>query len=78
SSSGPANANFANFDNFPKSCSADFTSFSSAQSNSVGERHKGDAVSVPADRYAALADLDNMFSTKPEQGTSRNETVFEY
>ncbi|XP_050984992.1 LOW QUALITY PROTEIN: arf-GAP domain and FG repeat-containing protein 1a [Labeo rohita] len=70
SSSGPANANFANFDNFPKSCSADFASFSSGQSNSVGERHKADTVSVPADRYAALADLDNMFGTKPEQGTS--------
>ncbi|KAK2880824.1 hypothetical protein Q8A67_018092 [Cirrhinus molitorella] len=70
SSSGPANANFANFDNFPKSCSADFGSFSSTQSNSVGERHKAEGVSVPPDRYAALADLDNMFSTKPEQGTS--------
>ncbi|XP_073673606.1 arf-GAP domain and FG repeat-containing protein 1a isoform X2 [Garra rufa] len=70
SSSGQANANFANFDNFPKSCSADFASFSSTQSNSVGERQKADGVSVGADRYAALADLDNMFSTKPEQGTS--------
>ncbi|KAK7156715.1 hypothetical protein R3I94_006680 [Phoxinus phoxinus] len=64
SSSGLANPNFANFDNFPKSCSADFASFSSTQSNSV------EAVSVPADRYAALANLDNVFGTKPEQGTS--------
>ncbi|CAM4555128.1 unnamed protein product [Leuciscus chuanchicus] len=64
SSSGLANPNFANFDNFPKSCSADFPSFSSTQSNSV------EAVSVPADRYAALANLDNVFGTKPEQGTS--------
>ncbi|XP_051719572.1 arf-GAP domain and FG repeat-containing protein 1a isoform X10 [Ctenopharyngodon idella] len=70
SSSGLANPNFANFDNFPKSCSADFASFSSTQSNSVGEGHKAEAASVPADRYAALADLDNIFSTKPEQGTS--------
>ncbi|XP_051963328.1 arf-GAP domain and FG repeat-containing protein 1-like isoform X1 [Xyrauchen texanus] len=67
SSSGLANANFANFDNFPKSCSAEFASFSSNQSNSVGEGHKAEAASVPADRYSALADLDNMFSsTKSE------------
>ncbi|XP_056099285.1 arf-GAP domain and FG repeat-containing protein 1a isoform X4 [Rhinichthys klamathensis goyatoka] len=64
SSSGLANPNFANFDNFPKSCSADFASFSSTQSNSV------EAVSVSADRYAALANLGNVFGTKPEQGTS--------
>uniref|UniRef100_A0A673KKJ9 Arf-GAP domain and FG repeat-containing protein 1-like n=1 Tax=Sinocyclocheilus rhinocerous TaxID=307959 RepID=A0A673KKJ9_9TELE len=70
SSSGLANANFANFDNFPKSCSADFASFSSTQSNSVGEGHKVEAFSVPADRYAALATLDNVFGSKPEQGTS--------
>ncbi|XP_051535697.1 arf-GAP domain and FG repeat-containing protein 1-like isoform X4 [Myxocyprinus asiaticus] len=71
SSSGLANANFANFDNFPKSCSADFASFSSNQSNSVGEGHKAEAASVPADRYAALADLDNIFSsTKSEPGAN--------
>ncbi|XP_016123469.1 arf-GAP domain and FG repeat-containing protein 1-like isoform X2 [Sinocyclocheilus grahami] len=70
SSSGLANANFANFDNFPKSCSADFASFSSTQSNSVGEGHKVEAFSVPADRYAALANLANVFGSKPEQGTS--------
>uniref|UniRef100_A0A8C1WZ11 ArfGAP with FG repeats 1a n=1 Tax=Cyprinus carpio TaxID=7962 RepID=A0A8C1WZ11_CYPCA len=67
SSSGLANANFANFDNFPKSSSADFASFSSTQSNSAGEGHKVEAVSVSADRYAALA---NVFGSKPEQGTS--------
>ncbi|TRY96742.1 hypothetical protein DNTS_009607 [Danionella cerebrum] len=67
SSSGTANANFANFENFPKSCSADFASFSSTQSNAVGDVQKADTASVSADRYAALADLDNMFSTKSEQ-----------
>uniref|UniRef100_A0A8C2H299 ArfGAP with FG repeats 1a n=1 Tax=Cyprinus carpio TaxID=7962 RepID=A0A8C2H299_CYPCA len=67
SSSGLANANFANFDNFPKSSSADFASFSSTQNNSAGEGHKVEAVSVSADRYAALA---NVFGSKPEQGTS--------
>ncbi|KAG7226074.1 hypothetical protein INR49_018684 [Caranx melampygus] len=70
-SGGLANANFANFDNFPKSCSADFGSFSSSsQSNSTGAgRDAVQSTSVPADRYAALADLDNMFSSaKTEQG----------
>ncbi|XP_048838348.1 arf-GAP domain and FG repeat-containing protein 1a isoform X11 [Brienomyrus brachyistius] len=72
SSSGLANASFANFDNFPKSCSADFGSFSSSQSNSAGgPKAAVDSTSVPADRYAALADLDNIFSSaKPEQGGS--------
>ncbi|XP_071386201.1 arf-GAP domain and FG repeat-containing protein 1a isoform X1 [Centroberyx affinis] len=70
-SGGLANANFANFDNFPKSCSADFGSFSSSsQSNSTGAaRDAVESTSVPADRYAALADLDNMFSSaETEQG----------
>ncbi|XP_067364829.1 arf-GAP domain and FG repeat-containing protein 1a isoform X2 [Channa argus] len=70
-SGGLANPNFANFDNFPKSCSADFGSFSSSSQNNPTRAGK-DAVqstSVPADRYAALADLDNMFSSaKTEQG----------
>uniref|UniRef100_A0A7N9AXT4 ArfGAP with FG repeats 1a n=1 Tax=Mastacembelus armatus TaxID=205130 RepID=A0A7N9AXT4_9TELE len=72
-SGGLANANFANFDNFPKSCSADFGSFSSSsQSNPTGAgKDAVQSTSVPADRYAALADLDNMFSsTKTEQGIS--------
>ncbi|KAM6933554.1 arf-GAP domain and FG repeat-containing protein 1a [Xenentodon cancila] len=66
-----ANTNFAKFDNFPKSCSADFGSFSfSSQSNSTGAgKDAVQCTSVPADRYAALADLDNMFSSgKTEQG----------
>ncbi|XP_072248774.1 arf-GAP domain and FG repeat-containing protein 1a isoform X3 [Leuresthes tenuis] len=70
-SGGLSNANFAHFDNFPKSSSADFGSFSSSsQSNSTGAG--SDAVqstSVPVDRYAVLADLDNVFSSaKTEQG----------
>ncbi|XP_035239677.1 arf-GAP domain and FG repeat-containing protein 1a isoform X3 [Anguilla anguilla] len=70
STPGLANANFANFDNFPKSSSADFGSFSSSQSDSAGAPKAGvDGPSVPADRYAALADLDNIFSSaKPEPG----------
>ncbi|XP_047247239.1 arf-GAP domain and FG repeat-containing protein 1a isoform X3 [Girardinichthys multiradiatus] len=70
-SGGLANANFANFDNFPKSCSADFGSFSSSsQSNSTGSgKDVVQSTNVPADRYALLADLDNMFSSaETEQG----------
>ncbi|XP_014850406.1 PREDICTED: arf-GAP domain and FG repeat-containing protein 1 isoform X6 [Poecilia mexicana] len=70
-SGGLANANFANFDNFPKSCSADFGSFSSSsQSNSTrADRDVVQSTNVPVDRYAALADLDNMFSSaKTEEG----------
>ncbi|XP_031717180.1 arf-GAP domain and FG repeat-containing protein 1a isoform X5 [Anarrhichthys ocellatus] len=70
-SGGLANANFANFANCPKSCSADFGSFScSSQSNSTGAgRDAVQSTSLPADRYAALADLDNGFSSaKTEQG----------
>ncbi|CAK6965229.1 arf-GAP domain and FG repeat-containing protein 1a isoform X4 [Scomber scombrus] len=70
-SGGLANASFANFDNFPKSCSADFGSFSSSsQSNSTGAgRDAVQSTSVHADRYAAFADLDNMFSSATtEQG----------
>ncbi|XP_037317405.2 arf-GAP domain and FG repeat-containing protein 1a isoform X4 [Pungitius pungitius] len=66
-SGGLANTNFADFDNFPKSCSADFGSL---QSNSTGGgRDAVQSTSLPADRYAALADLDNGFSSaKTEQG----------
>lgn len=70
-SGGLSNASFANFDNFPKSCSADFGSFSSSsQSNSTGAgRDVVQSTNVSADKYAALADLDNMFSSaKTEQG----------
>lgn len=69
-SAGLASANFANFDNFPKSCSADFATYGSTQANCPGGGAKADRGAVPADRYAALADLDNIFSSaKPEQGT---------
>uniref|UniRef100_A0A3Q3A076 ArfGAP with FG repeats 1a n=1 Tax=Kryptolebias marmoratus TaxID=37003 RepID=A0A3Q3A076_KRYMA len=67
---GLANASFANFDNFPKSCSADFGAFGSpSQSNSTGAGNNAvQSTSVPADRYASLAHLDNMFSSgKTEQ-----------
>uniref|UniRef100_A0A8C2ZLL3 ArfGAP with FG repeats 1a n=1 Tax=Cyclopterus lumpus TaxID=8103 RepID=A0A8C2ZLL3_CYCLU len=70
-SGGLANANFANFDSFPKSCSADFGSFSSSsQSNSTGAgRDAVQSTSLPTDRYASLADLDNVFSSAiTEQG----------
>ncbi|KAM3615555.1 uncharacterized protein V6R79_004117 [Siganus canaliculatus] len=64
-SGGPANANFANFDNFPKSCSADFGSFGATpQSNSTGAgKDAAQSAGISADRYAALADLDNVFGT---------------
>ncbi|XP_033895093.3 arf-GAP domain and FG repeat-containing protein 1 isoform X4 [Acipenser ruthenus] len=73
SSSGLPNANFAHFDNFPKSSSAHFGAFSSTQSNAT-EPPKA-AVDIHSthtgDKYAALADLDNIFSSdKPEQGAS--------
>uniref|UniRef100_A0A3Q3W5R6 Arf-GAP domain-containing protein n=1 Tax=Mola mola TaxID=94237 RepID=A0A3Q3W5R6_MOLML len=73
SNTGLANANFANFDNFPKSCSADFGSLSSSsQSNSTGAgKDAVQSISVPADRYAALADLDSVFSSpKSEQAAT--------
>ncbi|XP_072263809.1 arf-GAP domain and FG repeat-containing protein 1 isoform X2 [Pyxicephalus adspersus] len=64
-----ANANFAQFDNFPKSSSADFGAF-----NSTGAS-KTTAVSKPsqpsADKYAALADLDSIFSNQ-QGGSSQN------
>ncbi|XP_042068931.1 arf-GAP domain and FG repeat-containing protein 1a isoform X2 [Haplochromis burtoni] len=70
-SGGLANASFANFENFPKSCSADFGSFSSSsQSNSTGAgRDVVQSTNISADKYAALADLDNIFSSaKTEPG----------
>lgn len=66
-----ANANFAQFDNFPKSSSADFGAF-----NSTGASQTT-AVSKPsqpsADKYAALADLDNIFSNP--QGKARERIM---
>lgn len=66
-----ANANFAQFDNFPKSSSADFGAF-----NSTGAS-KTTSVSKPsqpsADKYAALADLDNIFGN--QQGKARERIM---
>ncbi|XP_054838432.1 arf-GAP domain and FG repeat-containing protein 1 isoform X3 [Eublepharis macularius] len=64
-SAGSVNANFAHFDNFPKSSSADFGAFSTSQSNTTASSKA--LVNKPnlhsADKYAALANLDNIFST---------------
>lgn len=64
------NANFAHFDNFPKSSSADFGAFNASQSNTTAASKP--AVNKPnqlsADKYAALANLDTIFSTG--QGTN--------
>ncbi|CAL8351485.1 unnamed protein product [Lota lota] len=75
-SGGLASTNFANFDNFPKSCSADFGAFSSSTSSSQGHsttsaREPLEGSSAPADRYAALAHLDSNLcsSTNTEQGS---------
>ncbi|XP_048119878.1 arf-GAP domain and FG repeat-containing protein 1a isoform X4 [Alosa alosa] len=62
-SSGLANASFANFDNFPKSCSADFGALGQRGTSAGADAGRVDgASSVPADRYAALADLDGIFN----------------
>ncbi|XP_026520152.1 arf-GAP domain and FG repeat-containing protein 1 isoform X5 [Notechis scutatus] len=59
------NANFAHFDNFPKSSSADFGAFGGSQSNTTAASKA--VVNKPclqsADKYAALANLNNIFST---------------
>ncbi|KAM6442765.1 arf-GAP domain and FG repeat-containing protein 1 isoform 3-T3 [Liasis olivaceus] len=64
-SAGSVNANFAHFDNFPKSSSADFGAFGGSQSNTTAASKA--VVNKPclqsADKYAALANLDNIFST---------------
>ncbi|CAN0173461.1 unnamed protein product [Lampetra planeri] len=54
---------FADFDNFPKSSSADLGAVSAASAAPKGSV-------PPADKYAALADLDSLFSTvtKPQEG----------
>ncbi|KAK1162597.1 arf-GAP domain and FG repeat-containing protein 1b isoform X2 [Acipenser oxyrinchus oxyrinchus] len=66
--SGLANANF---DNFPKSSSTDFGAFSSTQSNATEPPKAALDNVLTADKYAALADLDNIFSSDtPEQGPS--------
>ncbi|XP_028924793.1 arf-GAP domain and FG repeat-containing protein 1 isoform X11 [Ornithorhynchus anatinus] len=61
------NANFAHFDNFPKSSSADFGAFNASQSHpsatTVNKVVTNKANLPTADKYAALANLDNIFST---------------
>ncbi|XP_042534888.1 arf-GAP domain and FG repeat-containing protein 1 isoform X9 [Dipodomys merriami] len=63
---GSVNANFAHFDNFPKSSSADFGTFSTSQSHqtasAVSKVSTNKAGLQTADKYAALANLDNIFS----------------
>ncbi|XP_053453302.1 arf-GAP domain and FG repeat-containing protein 1 isoform X8 [Nycticebus coucang] len=65
-SAGSVNANFAHFDNFPKSSSADFGSFNTSQSHqtasAVSKVSTNKAGLQTADKYAALANLDNIFS----------------
>ncbi|XP_060689966.1 arf-GAP domain and FG repeat-containing protein 1a isoform X3 [Hemiscyllium ocellatum] len=72
-SSASTNANFANFDNFPKSSSADFGAFcSSGNDTAINKAH-----AVTQDKYAALADLDNVFSNSTStQGGSSQLTSF--
>ena len=75
-SGGLASGNFANFDHFPKSCSADFGAFGSSTSSSsqgntaASAREPLESASAAADRYAAFADLDSNLcsSTNTEQG----------
>ncbi|XP_032887865.1 arf-GAP domain and FG repeat-containing protein 1 isoform X6 [Amblyraja radiata] len=65
-SSASTNAHFANFDNFPKSSSADFGAFCfSGSDTSVIKAH-----AVSEDKYAALADLDNVFSSNTQTQVS--------
>ncbi|XP_077204956.1 arf-GAP domain and FG repeat-containing protein 1 isoform X8 [Paroedura picta] len=75
-SAGSVNANFAHFDNFPKSSSADFGSFGTSQSSTTSASKA--LVNKPhlhsADKYAALANLDNIFSTG--QGGSEQGSGF--
>ncbi|XP_073074140.1 arf-GAP domain and FG repeat-containing protein 1 isoform X3 [Manis javanica] len=65
-SAGSVNANFAHFDNFPKSSSADFGTFSTSQSHqtasAVSKVSTNKAGLQTTDKYAALANLDNIFS----------------
>ncbi|XP_074047326.1 arf-GAP domain and FG repeat-containing protein 1 isoform X3 [Macrotis lagotis] len=64
---GSVNANFAHFDNFPKSSSADFGAFNSSQSHqtatAINKVVTKKANLQTTDKYAALANLDNIFST---------------
>ncbi|XP_042709547.2 arf-GAP domain and FG repeat-containing protein 1 isoform X30 [Chrysemys picta bellii] len=73
-SAGSMNAKFAHFDNFPKSSSADFGAFNASQSNTTATAASKVAVNKPnlqsADKYAALANLDNIFSTGQAPSTN--------
>ncbi|XP_053565820.1 arf-GAP domain and FG repeat-containing protein 1 isoform X2 [Bombina bombina] len=63
-----ANANFAQFDNFPKSSSTDFGAFNSTPHSAVASKTAVNKPTQPTtDKYAALADLDNVFSV-PQTG----------
>ncbi|XP_045416151.1 arf-GAP domain and FG repeat-containing protein 1 isoform X2 [Lemur catta] len=79
-SAGSVNANFAHFDNFPKSSSADFGTFSTSQSHqtasAVSKVSTNKAGLQTADKYAALANLDNIFSAGQggDQGSSFGTT----
>nr|XP_008164120.1 arf-GAP domain and FG repeat-containing protein 1 isoform X16 [Chrysemys picta bellii] len=74
-SAGSMNAKFAHFDNFPKSSSADFGAFNASQSNTTATAASKVAVNKPnlqsADKYAALANLDNIFSTGQGSGSEQ-------
>ncbi|XP_048171051.1 arf-GAP domain and FG repeat-containing protein 1 isoform X7 [Corvus hawaiiensis] len=81
-SAGSVNANFAHFDNFPKSSSADFGAFNASQSNATATAASKAAVNKlnlqSADKYAALANLDNIFSAGQggsEQGSGFSTAV---
>ncbi|KAJ7397387.1 Arf-GAP domain and FG repeat-containing protein 1 [Pitangus sulphuratus] len=81
-SAGSVNANFAHFDNFPKSSSADFGAFNASQSNATATAAGKAAVNKlnlqSADKYAALANLDNIFSAGQgggEQGSGFSTVV---
>ncbi|KAM9541913.1 arf-GAP domain and FG repeat-containing protein 1 isoform 6-T6 [Guaruba guarouba] len=81
-SAGSVNANFAHFDNFPKSPSADFGAFNDSQSSTTvtaGSKAAVNKLSLQsADKYAALANLDNIFSAGQggsEQGSGFSAVV---
>ncbi|XP_053315785.1 arf-GAP domain and FG repeat-containing protein 1 isoform X2 [Spea bombifrons] len=65
-----ANANFAQFDNFPKSSSADFGAFNSnAHSGAASKTAAGKPSNPSADKYAALADLDSILGSSQGVGS---------
>ncbi|XP_060267334.1 arf-GAP domain and FG repeat-containing protein 1 isoform X4 [Ovis aries] len=78
-SAGSVNANFAHFDNFPKSSSADFGTFNTSQSHqtasAVSKVSANKAGLQTTDKYAALANLDNIFSAGqvPSQSSASSD-----